>query len=980
MEMATDISDSFLSGGNSAFIQDLYAKWLRDAGSVEADWARFFGSLNEDARAVLKEHDGASWAPKGKRPPVNGASTDFAPWLEPAPAPAPVLAKGAMNGVASPAAALTAKAPEASPAQIRAATLDSIRALMLIRAYRVRGHLMADLDPLGLSPAPDHPELNPTAYGFTDADWDRPIFIDHVLGLETATLREILQVVRQTYCDKVGVEFMHIQSPAEKAWIQERVESTRNQPTMSSAEKKYTYRYLAQAEALEKYCQIKFTGTKRFGLDGGESMIPALEEIIHTSSRLGVEEIVLGMPHRGRLNVLTNIMGKSYAALFSEFQGNSANPEDLGLSGDVKYHLGASGDRDFAGRRMHLSLNANPSHLEAVDPVVVGKVRAKQALRGDTARERVVGVLMHGDASFAGQGLVPETLCFADLRGYRSGGTIHLIVNNQIGFTTAPAYSRFSPYPSDVAKGFQAPIFHVNGDHPEAVVHVARLAAEYRHAFKKDVVIDLFCYRRHGHNEGDEPSFTQPLMYRKIANHPTTQDLYAKQLIAEGTMSAAEVAEAQQSFHARLDGDFEAAKTFKPNKADWFEGAWRGFGQASNDDRKGHTAVETDLLKKVGRVLTTVPPDLKAHPRLARLLGEKAKMFETGKGFDWTTAEALAFGTLVLEGTPVRLSGQDSGRGTFSQRHSVLVDQDTENRYVPLMHVDPKQAQFEVVDSPLSEAGVLGFEYGYSITDPNSLVLWEAQFGDFANGAQVIIDQFISSGENKWLRMNGLVLLLPHGYEGQGPEHSSARLERYLQLCGEDNMQVAYCSTPANYFHVLRRQVRRNFRKPLVLMTPKSLLRHKLCVSTLADMGPNTNFHRVLGETDSLVADDKIKRVVLCSGKVYYDLYQARAERDIRDVALVRVEQLYPFPVSSLTAQLGRYPNAQVVWCQEEPQNMGAWGFMDRRIETVLSNLKVTAKRPNYAGRPESASPATGLLRRHNREQAQLVDEALTVK
>jgi 2-oxoglutarate dehydrogenase E1 component len=974
--MATELPDSIFSGGNSAFISELYAKWTDNPQSVDSEWAVFFAGLGDDAHAALKEHYGASWAPKGKRAKINGAAYDFAPWLDPTPpkgakpAPGKDVAKDAAKDVTG----------GLSQAQLRAATLDSIRALMLIRAYRVRGHLLADLDPLNLTPPATHPELDPKSYGFTDADWERPIFIDNVLGLETATLRKIIDVLRETYCGKIGVEFLHMQDPAEKAWIQERVERSRGRPNLSVDEKKTVFGHITGAEGLEKYCQLKFTGTKRFGLDGGESMIPVLEEIIRASARLGVEEVVFGMPHRGRLNVLTNIMGKSFTALFSEFQGNSSNPDGTVGSGDVKYHLGASGDREIEGRNVHLSLNANPSHLEAVDPVVTGKVRAKQALLGDLVREKVIGVLMHGDAAFAGQGLVPETLCFAGLRGYRSGGTIHLIVNNQIGFTTAPSYSRFSPYPSDVAKGFQAPIFHVNGDDPEAVVHVARIAAEYRHAFKKDVVIDLFCYRRHGHNEGDEPSFTQPIMYRAIAAHATVQEIYAKRLVAEGVYTEAEAAGIQKAMHQRLDEAFEAAKTYKPNKADWFEGTWRGFGQAGNDDRKGNTAVALDALKKVGKALSTVPPDFKLHARIQRQLQQKTEMFESGEGFDWSTAEALAYGTLVLEGSPVRLSGQDSGRGTFSQRHSVLVDQQTEDRYVPLMHVDAKQAQFEVVDSPLSEAGVLGFEYGYSITDPNSLVLWEGQFGDFANGAQVIVDQFLSSSESKWLRMSGLVMLLPHGYEGQGPEHSSARLERYLQLCAEDNMQVANCSTPANYYHILRRQVRRNFRKPLIIMTPKSLLRHKLCVSKLADMGPGTSFHRVIGETSPLAADTQVKRVVLCSGKVYYDLWQERENRGLKDVAIVRVEQLYPFPAGTLSLELARYPNAEVVWCQEEPQNMGAWTFVDRRIEAVLTGLKVTAKRPTYVGRPEAASPATGLLRRHNMEQAKLVDEALTVK
>ncbi|HTI86225.1 MAG TPA: 2-oxoglutarate dehydrogenase E1 component, partial [Alphaproteobacteria bacterium] len=943
----SDSSDqSILFGTNSAFLQGLHARYLQDPQSVDPAWAQFFRGLDDSPADVVREAKGASWARPAPLPPD---MAEFSPWLA-------VVArdkkkpKGAVSGD-----------------EIRAATLDSIRALMLIRAYRVRGHLQADLDPLHLENRGTHPELEPTSYGFTDADYDRPIFIDFVLGLETATLREILAVLRATYCAKVGVEFMHMQAPEEKAWIQERVESTRNRTDFAASEKRAIYGFLVNAEEFERYLQLKFTGTKRFGVEGAEAMIPALEEIIHSARRLGVREIVMGMPHRGRLNVLANIMGKSYRAIFSEFQGNPANPEETQGSGDVKYHLGTSGDREFEGKTLHLSLNANPSHLEAVDPVVVGKVRAKQTQRADTAREQVMGVLMHGDAAFAGQGLVAETFCFSDLRGYRTGGTVHLIVNNQIGFTTAPSYARSSPYPTDVAKGYQAPIFHVNGDDPEAVVHVSRIATEYRQRFKKDVVLDLFCYRRHGHNEGDEPSFTQPIMYRAIASLPTTAEIYGQRLVQEGVMTAEQVEAERRNFKARLDQDFDASKTFKPNKADWLEGSWAGFEAASGDDRKGDTAAKPDLLKKIGKALVTFPQGFTVHPRLKRILQAKAEMFETGKDFDWATGEALAFGTLVAEGTRVRLSGQDSGRGTFSHRHAVLVDQQTEERYVPLAHISDDQAQFEVIDSPLSEASVLGFEYGYSITDPNSLVLWEAQFGDFANGAQVIIDQFIAAGEAKWLRMSGIVLLLPHGYEGQGPEHSSARLERYLQLCGEDNMQVVYCSTPANYYHALRRQVRRKFRKPLVVMTPKSLLRHKLAVSSLADFGSGTTFHRVLAETQQLVADPQVRRVVLCTGKVYYDLFEAREAKGIKDVALVRVEQLYPFPHNSLVTQLSRYPNAEVVWCQEEPQNMGAWTFVDRRIEGVLSAIKAKSRRPVYVGRPESASPATGLYKRHVR-------------
>jgi 2-oxoglutarate dehydrogenase E1 component len=951
--MASKIQDqSFLFGSNTGFLEQVYGRYLEDPDSVDPQWAQFFAGFGDDVAEALAEIRGASWAPRvGRAEPSAGD--------EAVAAPVPAAAAGEETQ--------------------RGAVLDSIRALMLIRAYRVRGHLEADLDPLGIEQNGAHPELDPASYGFTEADYDRDIFIDYVLGLEHATLRQILGLVRATYCGKIGVEFMHIQTPEEKGWIQQQVESGRAQAQLSAEEKLGTLRHLIRAQEFEKFLNIKYTGTKRFGVDGAESMVTALEEIIHSASRLGVEEIIFGMPHRGRLNVLANIMGKPYTAIFSEFQGNTAHPEDVQGSGDVKYHLGTSGDREFDGHTMHLSLNANPSHLEAVDPVVVGKVRAKQAQRGDTARDKVMGILMHGDAAFAGQGLVAETFTFSGLKGYRSGGTVHLIVNNQIGFTTAPHFSRSSPYPSDLAKAVQAPIFHVNGDDPEAVAHVARLATEYRVKFGRDVVIDLFCYRRFGHNEADEPSFTQPLMYRKIAEHPTAVEIYGQRLVGEGSLTQDQVDGEISAFRAGLEADFEAAKSFKPNKADWLEGAWTGYEVASGDKRSGDTAVDIKTLKAVGKALTAVPENINLHPRIARQLKAKAKMFESGQGFDWATAEALAFGTLLSEGSPVRLSGQDSGRGTFSQRHSVLVDQDTEERHIPLANVDPGQAMFEVIDSPLSEASVLGFEYGYSITDPDSLVLWEGQFGDFANGAQVIIDQFISSGESKWLRMSGLVMLLPHGYEGQGPEHSSARLERYLQNCGEDNWQVVYCTTPANYFHVLRRQLRRNFRKPLVVMTPKSLLRHKMCVSALKEMGPGTTFHRVMPETEKLTGDAKVRRVVLCTGKVYYDLLAARAERGIDDIAVVRLEQLYPFPIRALTAELVRYPNADVVWCQEEPWNMGAWSFVDRRIEDLLSQLDVKADRPGYAGRAESASTATGQFSRHTREQEALVDEALTI-
>ena len=860
---------------------------------------------------------------------------------------------------------------------LRRATTDSIRALQLIRAYRVRGHLEADLDPLGLEKRGPYPELDFRSYGFTEADLDREIFIANLFGRERASLREIIATLRETYCGRIGVEYMHIQSPGERAWIQEKFEKRQGRPSLSAGVKKEILRTLTQAETFERFLDRRYTGTKRFGIEGAESLMPALETILHRGGELGIREFVIGMPHRGRLNVLANFVGKPFAAVFSEFQGNSTNPEHVHGSGDVKYHLGTSGDREVGGQTIHLSLAANPSHLEAVDPVVLGKVRAKQLQRGDAERSQVAGILMHGDAAFAGQGLVAESLELSDLIGFCTGGTIHIIVNNQIGFTTAPSAARSSPYPSDVAKGVQAPIFHVNGDDPEAVVEVARAAAEFRHEFKKDVVIDLFCYRRHGHNETDEPAFTQPLMYRTIARRPTTRQIYAARLTEAGVLREGEADAIATRFITELETQFESAKSYRPNKADWLEGAWAGLEQAPDDDRRGDTGVAGEVLRDIGRGLVTVPEGFRLNPKIARQLEAKRAAIEAGEGIDWATAEALAIASLCAEGTHVRMSGQDSGRGTFSHRHAVLVDQETEERYVPIDHVSPGQAPFEIIDSPLSEAAVVGFEYGYSLADPSSLVLWEAQFGDFANGAQVIIDQFLSSGEAKWLRMSGLVMLLPHGYEGQGPEHSSARIERYLQLCAEDNIQVCNLTSAANYFHVLRRQIRRSFRKPLVIFTPKSLLRAKEVMSRLGEMETGTSFHRVIGESEASTADDAVRRVVLCTGKVYFDLAKARAKNGDNRVALVRIEQLYPFPFDALAKVLQRYRNAEIVWCQEEPQNMGAWNFVDRRIEQVLAGLDVAAKRPRFAGRAEAASPATGLFKRHVEEQAHLVAEAL---
>ena len=883
-----ELDYSFLSGANATFIAEMNEAWRRDPKSVSASWNSYFEELDavgEDASIP----DGPSWGRSPSR--VVGA-------IDP-DASIKAVAAGHVSG-----RSMNAR-------DIRAATLDSLRAVMLIRAYRIRGHLIAKLDPLDLEEKPLHPELDPASYGFGEDDWDRPIFINYVLGIETATLREIVDVLRQTYCSTIGVEFMHIQDPAQKAWIQERIEAIGNHTNFTERGKLAIYERLVDAEEFERYLHKKYTGTKRFGIDGGEAVVPAIEQILKRGSQLGLEEVAFGFAHRGRLNLLHNVLGKPFRAIVSEFLGNPANPEDAGGSGDVKYHMGASADRQFDDKPVHLSLAPNPSHLEIVNPVVIGRVRAKQQQQNDTDRTKVLGIIQHGDAAFAGQGVVAETFAFSALRGYRTGGTIHIITNNQIGFTTSPHYSRSSPYPTDVAKMVMAPIFHVNGDDPEAVVHAARIAIEFRQAFGTDVVLDIFCYRRFGHNEGDEPAFTQPLMYKTIAKHPSTREIYARQLISEGVLDDASAQQIVDSRIAYLDEEFEAGTNYRPNKADWLEGSWSGMRTAHGVERRGETAVELDVLRQIGKTMTTPPAHMELNSKLTRILQTRAKNIDSGTNLDWATAEHLAFGALLLEGDPVRLSGQDSCRGTFSQRHAVLVDQNTEERYAPLMHLSPDQADFEVIDSPLSEASVMGFEYGFSQVEPNALVMWEAQFGDFANGAQVVIDQFISSGEAKWLRMNALVLLLPHGYEGQGPEHSSARLERYLQLCAEDNMQVVNCTTPANYFHVLRRQLRRDFRKPLVVMTPKSLLRHKACVSDLADMGPGTSFHRVLDERDTKVKHGKAKRVVLCSGKVYFDLAAARDAAEAWDIEILRLEQIYPFPTKAISELFATTPDAE---------------------------------------------------------------------
>ena len=953
--MARDIEEhSFLYGANSVFIEELYQRFLANPASVDASWQGFFKSLGDPAPTK------PSWD-KSPSKVIGAVDVDLvAPKVDNAKKPgAPVIDKKALD----------------------AAALDATRAQQLIRAYRVRGHLAADLDPLGLEKPGLHADLDPATYGFTLEDYDRPIYLGGRLGMERGTLTEIIAVLKETYASTFGVEFMHIQDPIQRGWIQKRVEEARGLPRFPKEEKQAILGSLLEVEGFEEFVQVKYTGMKRFSIQGGDAMVPGLLAILETASDLGVEEIVIGMPHRGRMNVLTSIMGKPYSELFSIFNGNLDFPESIDSSGDVKYHLGASHDRKMRnGKMMHLSLTANPSHLEVVNPVVSGKVRAKQDQKNDTDRKKVMALTLHGDAAFAGQGTVPETLALAELRGYRTGGSVHVVVNNQIGFTTAPSYSRFTPYPTDVAKAIQAPIFHCNGDDPEAVAFCCKLATEFRQEFARDTVVDIICYRKYGHNEGDEPMFTNPIMYKTIAKKQLPAHIYGQRLIAENSMSEAEIGAEVEKLNEFFNKEYVAGKEYKPNKANWLEGKWTGFARAELGlGKEPETGMDLGLLKSLGNALAKWPEGFNINRKIERQLKAKEDMMSSGTGLDWAMGEALGFASVLKEGNPVRLTGQDSQRGTFSHRHSVLIDQETEERYVPLNHLGGEQARYEVHDSSLSEMAISGFEYGYSLAEPNALVLWEAQFGDFANGAQMMIDQFICSGEIKWLRMSGLVMLLPHGYEGQGPEHSSARLERFLQLCGEDNMQVVNITTPANLFHALRRQLHRKFRKPLVIMTPKSLLRHKLATSNLADMGPGTRFLRVIPEIDKLGKDSDVKRLIFVTGKLYYDLLEARREKGLTDIAILRVEQMYPFPAGEIETALKAYPNAEVVWAQEEPKNMGAWSFIGPRIGDVMDSIGRATNRIRYIGRKEAASPAAGYLKIHTKEQLAIVTDAMTL-
>lgn len=959
---ASDVLTTALNGANIAYLADLYARWAQDPKSVDPSFDTLFGSLEDDEAAVLKDAVGASWAPRASI--ITGE--------EPV-APAKGAAATAAGGLAA---------------------ADSLAIARLIRAFRVYGHQEARLDPLGLHEPHVTAELDPATYGFAQKDLGREVYIGSLMapllkGRSTAKVSEVVDALRAVYCATIGAEYMYARDAEQREWLRTRLEGDQWREKVTVDEQKAILKNLTEAEGFESFCQKRYVGAKRFGLEGGEISIPSLHAIIDQAAAQGVTSVTIGMAHRGRLNTLVNVVRKPYVAIFNEFAGGSFKPDDVAGSGDVKYHLGSSTDVEVSGKSVHIALQPNPSHLEAVDPVVCGKVRAIQDDSGDTEnRTGHMGVIIHGDAAFAGQGVVYETLSMSRLPGYRTGGTIHMVVNNQVGFTTDPKNGHSGIYGTDVAKAIEAPVLHVNGDDAEAVIYVSRLAEDYRQAFASDIVLDIVCYRRHGHNETDEPAFTQPVMYKAIAGHETPHTLYAKRLVQAGVVTDDDVKAQWDAFFQKLDEDYKAAQSYKVNKADWLEGGWAGLiapttGKVESAYPKTGMTIET--LQKIGAAITKVPGDFDLNPKIARQLKAKAAMFSSGEGFDWATGEALGFGSLLVEKHRVRLSGEDCQRGTFSQRHAVLIDQTNQTPFTPLNHIEDDQAKIEIWNSHLSEYGVLGFEYGYSLRNPKTLVLWEAQFGDFANCAQAIIDQFIASGETKWLRMSGLVMLLPHGYEGQGPEHSSARLERYLQLCAEDNMFVCNITTPANYFHALRRQLKLDYRKPLILMEPKSLLRHKLAVSALADFGPDTRFQPVLAdvsdpELDGMVADASIKRVVICSGKVYYDLLAGRRESKVKDVAILRLEQLYPFPEAALAAELKRYPEAEVIWCQEETENGGAWHFVDRRVESALQAAQHKAGRPLYVGRAAAASPATGLARIHAAEQANLVERALGLK
>jgi len=989
---SSSFEESALGGSSAVYLEQMYQEYKENPSNVHASWRHYFDNLE------------AGSAPAFSVPPTLGALD------------AKHFPRVASSSSTSPGFSQSSSTSASSTQDIQ----DALRLWSLERSYRVRGHHAAKLDPLEREPRFDLPrELDYTFHGFKESDLDRPIFSERSAN-QRETLREALDRLRATYCASIGLEFMHIQSQPQVDWLREKMEEwAASRKTITPREVILTR--LMWADKFERFLEIKYSGAKRFGLEGCEATIPFLKSLIDRSADLGVEDMVFGMPHRGRLNFLANVVRKPMENIFGEFHGapkgkRSDTDSDYVGSGDVKYHLGTSYDRlTRSGKQVHLSLVANPSHLEAVNPVVEGKVRAKQHYRKDKDRKASMSVLMHGDAAFAGQGVVYETLHFSDLSQYTTGGTVHLIVNNQIGFTTDPYHSRSTPYPTDVAKSLGAPIFHVNGDDVDACVFAAEMAAEFRQKFGKTVVVDLVGYRKHGHNESDAPDMTQPIMYSLIRKKKSVLNVYTKRLEQEGVVSKQRIEEETKEIADVLQERFEKSKQEDSKIDQWLESHWKGFKSPGQKAKIKTTGVSLDLLKFVGEHVTKIPEGFTPHKVVGRVFKKRAEMIKSGEKLDWAMAEALAFGTLLLEGNHVRISGQDVERGTFSHRHAAIHDNKTGEKYYPIrsleQHTPDSSANFSCYNSSLSEFGVLGFELGYSMENPNSLVIWEAQFGDFANGAQVIFDQFLAPGEAKWLRQCGLVCLLPHGYDGQGPEHSSARLERFLQLTDSDptvfeksetdfdvenqiqrhNMQVVNVTTPANYFHVLRRQIHREFRKPLIVMSPKNLLRHPECTSSLSEFDDvsehsvgfehaDTFFQRVIGEQnpdDTLVPPEKIKRVVYCSGKVYYNLLAHRRKHEINDVALVRIEQLAPFPFEPVAQHARHYPNAELSWCQEEPMNMGAWTFIAPHIKSAVSHDRPDAK-VSYFGRVPASSPASGYAQVHEQEQDKLCNDALS--
>lgn len=945
--MSQQLDESHLSGNHADFIEQLYRRYLQNPSNVDPSWAAYFASVADNENTIKQATDGPSWGVFIPTPEDDDGEE------------------------------AKAEKPGTQAQDLR------FQAELMVQAFRDRGHFLAQLDPLNMEPRHNEEtlELKPEHFSLSSSDMKHTVSTEGFTGAPSMTVSELYGWMSSAYSGKVGVEANHLYNRRERDWVYTQFEFMSQDP-ISNEEKQSVLRSLLQVEMFEQFLQAKFPGGKRFSVEGGDNSITAVETIMDHAASQGIEKLVIGMAHRGRLNMLTKVLGKSYHAMFAEFQGNPAHPASLDIQGDVKYHLGFSSTQTTrSGTSIDMALLPNPSHLETVDPMLSGKVRAEQDARNDKDRSKVLGISLHGDAAFSGQGVVMETLAMSELEGYHSGGTIRIVINNQVGFTANPKDGHLSRYPTDIAKTINVPIFHVNGDDAESVVRVARLAARYREAFRKDVVINVMCYRLHGHNEQDEPAFTQPIMYKTIKQHPTPGSIYAGQLTQAGVVTEETVASWKADIKAMLEKEFEGSETFRPKEEEWLKGRWKGLKYVTQEPAQPKTGVSEKNLKTLSKALLTPEDGANVNSKILRQLKAKLELVNSGEGLDWAMGEALALGTLLQEDFRVRISGEDAARGTFSHRHAEWVDQETEQRYCPLRHATGS-SHFEVINSCLSEYGVMGFEYGYSISMPNSLVIWEAQFGDFANGAQIVIDQCIAAGETKWQRMSGLVLLLPHGYEGQGPEHSSARLERYLQLCADSsyNMQVANCTTPASFFHILRRQMHRPFRKPLVIMSPKSLLRHKRAVSDLKDMGEGTSFAPVIGEQDKNIKPQTTKRVLLCSGKVYYDLVEYREEHNIKDVAIIRLEQIAPFPMKDIQAALKPYTNATVVWCQEEPENMGAWSFVAPKLGEMLEVMKHKHPHPFYVGRVESASPTTGYASVHAQEQTALMEEALQLK